>query len=172
MIYLEQDELIIRSIEEKDAKAFDKGFELQGWCKPEAQFIRYFKEQEADERKVFVAEVDKEVAGYVTLIKAEHGPYANKDLQEVCDFNVLIKYQKRGIGNKLMDIAEKVAGETSDCVTLGVGLHPGYGSAQRMYIKRGYVPDGSGVWYNNSQLGQGEPCDNIDDLVLYMCKKL
>lgn len=39
------------------------------------------------------------------------------------------------------------AAETSDTVCLGVGLHSGYGAAQRMYVLRGYVPDGSGVWY-------------------------
>lgn len=31
-------------------------------------------------------------------------------------------------------------------VCIGVGLHAGYGSAQRMYVKRGYIPDGTGVW--------------------------
>ena len=48
-----------------------------------------------------------------------------------------------------------------------------YGSAQRMYVKRGYVPDGSGAWY------RGKPCTpydtiytNDDDLVLYLSKKL
>jgi len=35
---------------------------------------------------------------------------------------------------------EELAAETSDTVCLGVGLHSGYGAAQRMY-----VPDGSVV---------------------------
>lgn len=34
-----------------------------------------------------------------------------------------------------MDIAEKLAKTRSDTVCLGVGLHSGYGSAQRMYVK-------------------------------------
>lgn len=54
---------------------------------------------------------------------------------------------------------------------LGVGLHSGYGSAQRMYIKRGYIPDGSGVWYNNMLLEQNAQCRNDDDLVLYLIKE-
>ncbi len=56
---------------------------------------------------------------------------------------------------------------------LGVGLHNGYGSAQRMYVKRGFVPDGTGVWY------RGKPCEqyqagleNDDDLQLFFSKKL
>ena len=48
-----------------------------------------------------------------------------------------------------MDIAEEIAATYADIVYLGVGLHSGYGSAQRMYVKRGYIPDGSGVWYQD-----------------------
>ncbi|WP_417419328.1 hypothetical protein [Hominenteromicrobium sp.] len=48
---------------------------------------------------------------------------------------------------------EALAAETSDTVCLGVGLHSGYGAAQRMYVLRGYVPDGSGVWYEGCACG-------------------
>ena len=56
-------------------------------------------------------------------------------------------------------------------VTLGVGLHKGYGPAQRLYVKRGYIPDGSGLWFNNEPLAPYAPCENSDDLVLYFSKK-
>lgn len=59
-----------------------------------------------------------------------------------------------------------------ESVSLVVGLHYGYGSAQRMYIKRGYIPDGSGVWYQGEQLEQYSSCHNDDDLVLYLLKKV
>ena len=54
-----------------------------------------------------------------------------------------------------------------DCV----GLHSGYGAAQRLYIKRGYIPDGSGVWYRNQPLEMNATIQNNDDLVLYLSKK-
>lgn len=85
---------------------------------------------------------------------------------------MLEKYRKRGIGSKLMDVAEQIASEYSDTVCLGVGLHAGYGSAQRMYVKRGYIPDGTGVWYQDAVCGQNADCRNDDDLVLYFSKKL
>ena len=53
-----------------------------------------------------------------------------------------------------------------------VGVHSGYGPAQRIYVKRGYVFDGSGVWYQGKQLEQYAPCCNDDDLVLFMIKEL
>lgn len=46
-----------------------------------------------------------------------------------------------------MDIAERIVSGYASMVYLGVGMHSGYGSAQRMYIKRGYIPDGTGVWH-------------------------
>ena len=70
-------------------------------------------------------------------------------------------------------MAEQVAAEFSDKVCLGVGLHNGYGSAQRMYVKRGYVPDGSGVWYGDKPCTPYDTqytCD--DDLLLYMSKSV
>ena len=56
-------------------------------------------------------------------------------------------------------------------VYLGVGMHSGYGSAQRMYVKRGYIPDGTGVWYGDKVCGQYADCCNDDDLVLYLVKE-
>lgn len=71
-----------------------------------------------------------------------------------------------------MDIAEKIAGKFSDTVYLGVGLHSGYGSTRRMYIQRGYLPDGSGVWYEDHICEPYTDCCNNDDLILYLSKKL
>lgn len=37
----------------------------------------------------------------------------------------------------------------SDTIGIGFGLYADYGTAQRMYIKRGFVPDGRGIMYND-----------------------
>ena len=113
-------------------------------------------------------------SGYVNVYPdSEWGAFANQGYPEIIDFAVLEKYRKNGIGSILMDTAEKIASEYADTVYLGVGLHNGYGSAQRMYVKRGYIPDGSGVWYKDKIC---TPYDTIytndDDLVLYLSKKV
>ena len=41
-----------------------------------------------------------------------------------------------------------------------------------MYVKRGYIPDGSGVWYKDRVCESYTPCENDDDLVLYLSKRL
>ena len=48
--------------------------------------------------------------------------------------------------------------------------HSGYGAAQRLYSKRGYLPDGSGVWYRDAPMEPYGPCAADDDLVLYLWK--
>jgi predicted N-acetyltransferase YhbS len=148
-------------------------FALQGWLeKSTEQFTKYLNEQENNKRQVFIAEVDGSIAGYVTLLPNDkEGPFANKNIPTVCDFNVLIKYQRQGVGSALMDKVESAAKETSDTICLGVGLYTNYGAAQRMYVKRGYIPDGSGVWHQNKNLPPYAECRNDDDLVLYLSKK-
>ena len=110
--------------------------------------------------------------GYVNLYFKAYPPYAETAWPEIVDFGVLEIYRNRGIGTALMDAAEALAAKRSDTVCLGVGLHSGYGAAQRMYVKRGYIPDGTGAWYRGKPLGQYAPCVNDDDLNLYFTKRL
>lgn len=173
MIYYHDDSLTIRSMKECDLDQFIIGFKEQGWYKPYELFSNYYIEQEKNERFVIVAEKNGHVSGYVTLLpNTKVGPFAEKNIPEIIDFNVLIKYQRNGIGNKLMDITESLAKEMSDYVSLSVGLHSGYGTAQRMYVKRGYIPDGTGVWYNGKELEPYTECINDDDLTIYFLKSL
>ena len=162
----------IRNMIKSDIINFNKEFKLQGWEKPISLFEKYYEEQENGIRRVFVACNDKQVLGYATLIpNDENGPFANKEIPTLRDFNVLEKYQNKGIGTSLLDKIEDTVKEYSKSICLGVGLHSGYGSAQRTYIKRGYIPDGSRVWYNNMILEQNAQCRNDDNLVLYLIKE-
>ena len=67
---------------------------------------------------------------------------------------------------------EEEVAHRSAIVGIGVGLHPGYGSAQRLYIKRGYIPDGRGVWYRNRLVEEGMQAMFDDNLVLHLTKNL
>jgi len=136
-------------------------------------YEKYYYEQEQSIRYVFVAMYDGKFAGYTTLrLQATAGPFANRGIPEISDFNVFVQYRRKGIGNKILDVAENTASGLNKIVSLGVGLHSGYGSAQRMYVKRGYVPDGSGVWYKDCLLEPYNDCCNDDELILYFSKQL
>ena len=162
----------IRNMIESDIKDLSRGFISQGWPSREEILTRYFKEQESGEREVLVAEVEGALAGYITILScAKQGPFA-EIYPELSDFNVFEPFQNQGIGNLLLEEAEKRVRLISDKVTLGVGLHSGYGPAQRLYIKRGYIPDGTGVWYQNHQPAMNAVCEDIGELVLYLSKNL
>ena len=162
----------IRKMQESDVKELSQGFINQGWPGREEILARYFLEQECGEREVLVAEVEGALAGYITILPcAKQGPFA-EIYPELSDFNVFEPFQNQGIGNLLLEEAEKRVRLISDKVTLGVGLHSGYGPAQRLYIKRGYIPDGSGVWYQNHRPAMDATCEDIGDLVLYLSKDL
>ena len=162
---------IIRKMIESDIQHLSQGFINQGWPGREEILARYFLEQKSKEREVLVAEIDGVVAGYITILPiAKHGPFAGMS-PELSDFNVFEPFRNQGVGNQLLEEAEKRVKFVSSKITLGVGLHSGYGPAQRLYIRRGYIPDGSGVWYQNQPLKMNDTIQNNDDLVLYLSKK-
>lgn len=173
MIYYQDETITIRTMVEADAVIITSEEIAQGW---NANLKKYEKRLHDQHERLCISLVSDylgNVAGYINLyFKIKHGPFKDTNYPEIVDFGVLEKYRRIGIGNKLMDVAEEIALQYSDTVCLGVGLHNGYGSAQRMYIKRGYIPDGSGVWFKNELCMPYSQCENSDDLVLYMSKKL
>ena len=173
MIYHQDETTLIRSMAEADIRTITEAELAQGWHVEAAKQEMRFRDQQAGRSFALVAEYKGQVAGYINVYRRGlDGPGALRGLPEIVDFGVFIKFRRQGIGGKLMDAAEALAGDMADTVFLGVGVHSGYGSAQRMYVKRGYIPDGSGAWYQGRVCGQYAPCCNDDDLVLYLSKRL
>ncbi|MCE5234449.1 MAG: GNAT family N-acetyltransferase [Clostridiaceae bacterium] len=173
MLYYSDDTLLIRTIRETDPKILCEEEIAQGWQATEEKYRTRVNDNASGKAVALIAEYKGRVAGYINVyINSPWGSFANMGYCEIVDFGVLEKYRRRGIGAKLMDIAEDIAAEHADTVYLGVGLHSGYGSAQRMYYKRGYVPDGKGVWYKDKVAQPYEMYRNDDDLNLYFSKKL
>jgi len=173
MIYHQDEDVLIRNLEERDAEALLRGVLAQGWHENIQKYLRRLRDQREGRCIALMAQWHDEAAGYVNVYpNAQWGAFGGQGLPEIVDFCVLEKFQRRGIGARLMDAAERIAGQYASRVYLGVGLHSGYGAAQRLYVKRGYIPDGSGVWYRDRVHGQYETCVNDDDLVLYLSKEL
>jgi GNAT superfamily N-acetyltransferase len=165
--------LTLRPLEPTDITPIAAAFAELGWDKPASQYEQYLSEQETDQRVVLVAFLNGEFAGYVTVVwRSQYPAFDIEDIPEIVDFNVLPKFRRRGIGAALMDEAERRVAARSAVVGLGVGMTADYGSAQRMYAKRGYIPDGRGLHSRGHpvQYGQSVPVD--DDLVLYFTKEL
>ena len=171
--YYRDEALTIRSMVPADAEALYDTYLSYGWHPSMETYENYHSEQERGERLVFIAEYMGSVAGICTLVlHPSEGPWAGRGVPEIVDLCVFFHLHKKGIGSRLLEIAEAEAARRADRVCLAVGVHSGYGPAQRLYVKRGYNFDGSGVWYRGKPLEQYAPCVNDDDLLLFMSKDL
>ena len=171
--YYDDGKIKVRSMVPEDAKVLYDTYLSYGWHPEIETYESYYREQEEGVRLVFIAEYDGDVKGQCTLVlHPSEGPWGGKGIPEIVDLTVFFDIHGKGIGTKLLDVAESEASKISDTVFLAVGVHSGYGPAQRIYVKRGYIPDGSGVWYKGKVLDQYAPCVNDDDLLLFMSKSL
>jgi len=137
------------------------------------RYEKFFDEQERGLRTVIIAELNGELVGRVTLLHSASGvPFKNMNIPEVLGLSVLEKYRKQGIGTELMKCIEEAAEKMSDTVCLGVGICESDGAAQRLFAKRGYIPDGSGAWYGRQAAHRAGRIETIESLVLYMLKEL
>src|SRR5258708_9472440 len=136
----------IRLLEESDPPSIAAAFKNMGWNKPETQYRRYLHEQAAGTRTCFVAIFDGQFAGYVTVNwRPTYAGFADLNIPEIQDLNVLTTYRRKGIASRLLDGAEGEAARRSGVVGIGVGLHPRYNAAQRLYVKRGYMSNAPGI---------------------------
>ncbi|KTC84496.1 GNAT family N-acetyltransferase [Legionella brunensis] len=168
-----QEKIIIRPFLSSDITNIVDQFSKHHWPKLNSTFETYWCEQSNQERQMWLAFYEEQFAGYVTLKWSSLYPsFKEQNIPEIMDLNVLPPYRYQGIATALLDIAEKKASQHSPVVGLGVGLYRDYGSAQRLYIKRGYLPDGLGITYNYKSIEPGKKVTLDDDLILWFTKKL
>jgi GNAT superfamily N-acetyltransferase len=156
-----------------DAAPISRAFVAMGQVRSEWQFFDYVAEREVGIREAWVATWDGALAGMVTLHwNPLYAGIAGRGIPEIQDLMVLPAFRRRGVATRLLDLAEHSAARRATYVAIGVGLHPGYNAAQRLYVLRGYVPDGLGVTYDDRYVEEGELARFDDLLVLHLIKSL
>src|SRR6185503_17510377 len=112
-------------------------------------------------------------AGHMSVVWSPNYPYfRDNGIPEIQDLNVLPAYRRQHVATLLVDTAENLIRERSKIAGIGVGLYADYGPAQRMYIRRGYVPDGKGVAYHDAYVTPGASYPVDDDLILFLTRQL
>ena len=160
-------------MEEPDPAVISAAFAQIGWNKPEAHFRQYLSEQQAGARTCYVALIRDQFAGYVTVNwRPSYPGFSDQKIPEIQDLNVLPQFRGQGIASRLLDRAEMDVARYSNVVGIGVGLHPGYNVAQRLYVRRGYIPDGRGITYRDRYVEEGAQVVLDDNLVLHLTKRL
>ncbi len=164
--------ITIRLLELADIRSLPAAFADTVWDVPESHFERFLGEQNKGERTVLLAHSDGVFTGYVTIKwQSDYPDFAEKAIPEINDLRVLPQFRRRGIAGALLDEAEKRIFEQSGAAGIGVGMYADYGPAQKLYVRRGYVPDGAGLFYKNQPVIPGQDVPVDDDLVLYLTKE-
>lgn len=167
------DGIRVRPLRDDDPRRLADAFQAAGWPKRRTLFERYLAEQDEGARVVLVAESDEEICGYGTVCwEPDYPPFLVARVPEIQDLNVLPRFRRRGVASRLMDEAERRMAERGDVAGIGVGLYDDYGPAQRMYVLRGYVPDGRGACHRNLPVRGGDTVPADDDLVIHLVKRL
>ena len=170
---IQKREAVIRALENRDIPEVAEAFRNLGWNKPASQYERYLRQQELCVRNVYVAFVEGQFAGYLTICwESSYQPFFVQSIPEIVDFNVLPQFRREGIGTQLMDTAEHEIAGVSPVAGIGVGVTPDYGAAQKLYILRGYVPDGLGLHWRDHHVRYGDEIKVDDELALYLTKEL
>jgi GNAT superfamily N-acetyltransferase len=141
--------------------------------RPPSKFTLYLEEQQAGERSVLIACTDARAVGFVTVRwQSLYPPFRDASIPEIVDLDVLPEFRRLGAGSALMDHAEQLIRTRSTVAGISVGLHGSYGPAQRLYARRGYIPDGRGLWLGDHYVPEGEKVSVDDTLLLYLTKDL
>ena len=116
----------------------------------------------------YIGRTGRTIAGFITMrwVNRRHS------IPFIHHFEVFDPYKRHGLGNRLMCAVENRVAEVADTLGVSVGLFDAYGPAQRLYVKRGYVPDGQGVYKDGVPVKRGEVCRMDHDLILWLTKDL
>ncbi len=168
------DHITLAPLHQFDLDEIVLAFKQIGWHKPKSIYETYLEEQLSGVRSILVVRSKGKFCGYVTIKwVSDYLSFAKNNIPEIADLNVLPEYRKQGIGTMLIQACEQAAKEQGRVVIgLGVGLTADYGSAQRLYIYLGYVPDGKGIHYKCQAIKYSELVHVDDDLILYLTKNL
>jgi GNAT superfamily N-acetyltransferase len=148
-------------------------FTNRGMAREDDYFEKCYEENITGKRITILAYYDGKLAGCCHLkYKSEYPFFLDNNIPEINDLNVFPEFRNQGIAGSIIDELERAVSQTHDTIGIGVGLFKDYGTAQRLYCKKGYIPDGNGIQYNYEQVQPGTHVFVDDDLNLYYTKKL
>ena len=137
-------------------------------------YERCFAEQDQGKRDILLAFYKGRLAGYAFLnMNPRYQPFRRLNIPEIQDLYVSPDVRRQGMGEALVNECERRAREAGHTqIGIAVGLHAGFGAAQRIYVRLGYVPDGAGIMHDREAVRVGEMRTIDDDLTLMMIKDI
>ena len=140
----------------------------------EAGARRYHADHAEPDGASLIATDGSDVIGYVAIVwESNYAGFRSRGVPLVHQIAVAGLFRRHGVATVLMDAAEQLVRDR-DIATLGitVGLFDEYGPAQRLYGRRGYIPDGRGACRGQRPLSKGMQVTMDDDLIIWLTKDL
>jgi ribosomal protein S18 acetylase RimI-like enzyme len=111
------------------------------------------------------------LVGIVTIRWHSHYPlFRERQIPLIQNIEIRYEDRGRGLGNQMLERTEQEIARRSSRAGLVVGISEDYGPAQRLYTKRGFVPDGRGVCRQFTPLKIGDVVTVDHDLLLWLVK--
>jgi GNAT superfamily N-acetyltransferase len=167
------DDVAIQLVDECNSQSAIR-FLIEWVSDGEAEARRYLAGHVEPDGTSLIATSGCDAVGYVASVwESGYAGFRSRGIPLVHQIGVAEPWRRRGVATLLMDAAENLARDRG-IATLGitVGLFDEYGPAQRMYGRRGYIPDGRGACQGQHPLSKGMQVSMDHDLIIWLTKQL
>ncbi len=171
---LQADKSHVRVITPEEISVIE-GLSIQnGSVKPDSYWERCREAISTGSMTILLAELADKPVGYAILNwTPKYRFYEQFEIPEIQDLNVISNARKKGLATAIINRCEQMAlADGREQIGISYGLTPDYGSAQRLYARLGYMPDGLGVTYDRQPVSHGQIRPVDDNLCLMLVKEL
>ncbi len=165
--------IAVQSVDEGNSESAVR-FLIEWVSDGEAEARRYLADHAEPDGASLIAIGGSDVIGYVAIVwESNYAGFRSRGIPLVHQIAVAGPYRRRGVATLLMDAAEQLARDRG-IATLGItgGLFDEYGPAQRLYGRRGYIPDGRGACQGQRPLRRGMQVTLDDGPIIWLTKDL
>ncbi len=139
----------------------------------EAVIDDHFQDHENGESATILGYEQDRLVGIVTIRwRSHYPPFHERNIPLIQNIEIRYEDRGRGLGGLMLERAEREIALRSPIAGLVVGISASYGPAQRLYARRGFVPDGRGVCRGHIPLQEGEVVTIDHDLLLWLTKRV
>lgn len=165
-------DITLKDMKKQDCELLTDAFSKEGYSKPIKRYKSYFEQKKLGIRDVIIAYYQNQIAGYLTIVwESNYEDFKEQMIPEIKDIKILKGFREKGVATRLMNEAEERVRLVAKFCAAGVSLAEEYEAAQCLYAKRGYVPDGKGVFYMDPDI-LDDQLEVDDNQGLMMIKEL
>ena len=166
-------DIVVQPVDEGNSESTVR-FLIEWVSDGEAEARSYLAGHAGPDGASLIATDGSDVIGYVAIVwESNYAGFRSHGIPLVHQIAVAGPFLRQGVATLLMDAAEHLVRDRG-IATLGitVGLFDEYGPAQRLYGRRGYIPDGRGACRGKRPLSKGMQVTMDDDLIIWLTKVL